>query len=206
METATPAIRGIVFDFGNVIYRFDNARMLTGLSGLCGRPADELAALMGASALSEEYESGRLDSKAFLARVSSLCGCPIAESDFVRVFTDIFTPIESTLELIRRLAPNYRLGLISNTNPWHFESIIRPCEIFPLFRAVTLSFEVKAMKPDLRLYEDSLAKLSLPAPSCVFIDDRPEFAEGAARLGMHGITYTGAESLRAALEALGVRV
>ena len=109
------------------------------------------------------------------------------------------------LELIRRLAPNYRLGLISNTNPWHFESTIRPCEVFPLFQAVTLSHEMKAMKPDPRLYLDCIRRLDLPAGACVFIDDRPEFVEGAARIGMGGITYTGSESLRAALEALGVR-
>jgi len=198
-------IRGVIFDFGNVIYRFDNRRMLAGLSRLCGRPPEELAAGLGASTLSEDYESGRLDSRAFLAGVSELCGCPLEESAFLPVFTDIFTSIESTLELIRRLAPNYRLGLISNTNPWHFESTIRPCEVFPLFQAVTLSHELKAMKPDPRLYLDCIRRLGLPAGACVFIDDRPEFVEGAARVGMGGITYTGAESLRAALEALGVR-
>jgi len=199
-----PPIRGVIFDFGNVIYRFDNRRILEGLSALCGRPVGDLAILMAASTLPEDYESGRVDSPQFLEGVSQLCGYTFEEAAFRHAFVEIFTPIESTQKLIRSLAPNYKLGLISNTNPWHFEHAILTCEVFPLFAAVTLSHELKAMKPDRRLYEDSLAKLGLPAEACVFIDDRPEFAEGATQLGMHGITYTDFESLKKALESLGV--
>lgn len=205
MEMPNAPIRGIIFDFGNVIYRFDNGRMAKGLASLCGRSVEELAALMGASSLSVDYESGRLDSLEFLRGVSGLCGFPFEQDTFIRVFTDIFTPIDSTLELIRCLAPRYRLGLISNTNAWHFEHAIRTCEIFPLFEAVTLSHEVKALKPDRRLYDDALAKLGLPSETCIFIDDRPEFAEAASRLGMHGLTYRDHPSLIRELEALGVR-
>ncbi len=206
METGSPApIRGVIFDFGNVIYRFDNGRMLAGLSSLCGRSGEELAGLLGQSTLPEDYEAGRVDSPDFLAGISRLCGFPFEEEAFRRVFTEIFTPIESTLELIRRLAPRYRMGLISNTNPWHFAHAIRTCEVFPLFGAVTLSFELKALKPDRRLFEDALVRLGLPAEACVFIDDRPDFAEEATRLGMHGFTYTDHPNLIRELEALGVR-
>lgn len=207
MESETPSrIRSIIFDFGNVIYRFDNQRILASLSPLCGRSVEELATLLGRSTLPLDYEAGQVDSAEFLEGVSRLCGFSFEEESFFRAFTEIFTPIEGTLELIRRLAPNYRLGLISNTNPWHFEHAIRTCEVFPLFHAVTLSHEMKALKPDPRLFEDSLAKLGLPAEACVFIDDRPEFAEAATRFGMHGITYTGGPTLSHDLEVLGVKV
>jgi len=200
-----PEIRGVIFDFGNVIYRFDNRRILAGLSPLCGRSVGELAVLLGESSLPQDYEAGKVDSSEFLEGVSRLCGFPFEKEPFFRAFTDIFTPIESTLELIRRLAPRYRLGLISNTNPWHFEHAIRTCEVFPRFAAVTLSHELKALKPDSRLFQDALRKLDLPAEACVFIDDRPDFAEGASRFGMHGITYKDHPSLIRELEALGVR-
>ena len=199
-------IQAVIFDFGNVIYQFDNYLILQGLSSLCGRSVGEFAALMGGSMLSTDYESGRIDSKRFLEGVSRLCGFPFEETIFIRVFVEIFTPIESTLALIRRLAPHYQLGLISNTNPWHFEYTIRPCEVFPLFDAVSVSHEVKVMKPDPRIYVDALNKLGLKAGACVFIDDRPEFVEAASRLGLHGITYSSHENLITELSALGVVV
>jgi len=166
----------------------------------------ELTSLLGHSSLPLDYEAGQVDSSEFLEGVSRLCGFPFEGESFIRAFTDIFTPIESTLELIRRLAPRYRLGLISNPNPWHFEHAIRTCEVFPLFGSVTLSHEVKALKPDSRLFQDSLRKLDLPAEACIFIDDRLDFAKGASRFGMHGITYTDHPSLIRELEALGVSV
>ncbi len=199
-------IQGLIFDFGNVIYRFDNRKILEGLAPLCGRSLAELAGFMAESPLPEDYEAGRVDSAEFLAGVSDLCGWPFEEAAFVRAFTDIFTPIEATLDLIRRLEPHYRLGLISNTNPWHFEHAIRTCGVFPLFDAVTLSFELKALKPDPRIFEDSLTKLGLPATDCVFIDDRPDFVEAATRLGFHGLTYTDPERLVRELAAMGIRV
>jgi putative hydrolase of the HAD superfamily len=206
MGTNPESLRGILFDFGNVIYRFDNGRILAGLAPLCGRSVPELTGLMAATSLPLDYEAGRVDSERFLAGVSELCGFPFERDAFIRAFSEIFTPIESTLDLIRRLAPRYRLGLISNTNPWHFERAICPCEVFPLFQAVTLSFEVKALKPDPCLFADCLAKLGLPAETCAFIDDRPDFAEAATALGMQGITYTSPEGLIAGLEAHGVIV
>ena len=197
-------LRGVFFDFGNVICAFDNRRILRALAPLCGRSPEALERLIYSSALPTAYESGALSSHAFLAGISSLCGCAFPEEVFVPAFTDIFTPIESTFALIRRLKPRYKLGLISNTNPWHAEHGIRTTDVFSLFEAVTFSHEVGALKPDPRIFEHALAQLGLPPEACAFIDDVPAFAQAATALGMHGITYTGPEALREDLRALGV--
>lgn len=199
-----PTIRGICFDFGNVICTFDNRRILAALSPVCGHSPEALERLLRDSNLPQAYESGAITSREFLEGMSSLCGHAFSEAVFVPAFTDIFTPIQTTFDLIKRLTPHYRLGLISNTNPWHADHAIRTTEVFPLFDAVSLSHEVRAMKPDPRIFQDALTKLSLPPDACVFIDDIPAFVEGAKALGMHGIVYTGPEALRMDLRALGV--
>ncbi len=204
MEVPIKDIRGIFFDFGNVICTFDNHRALAALASLCGRSPEALARLIFGSDLPEAYESGAIDSQAFLAGVSALFGHAFEEASFVQAFTDIFTPIPSTFDLIRRLRPRYRLGLISNTNPWHAEHDIRTTSVFPLFDAVTFSHEVHATKPDPRIFQDALVKLGLEPGACVFIDDIPTFAEAATALGMNGITYTNPEALEIKLRQLGV--
>jgi len=200
------AIEAVIFDFGNVLCTFDNRRILAGLAPLCGLRPEELARRIEGSDLPRAYESGEIDSQAFLAGLSGLCGHPFAEAAFVRTFSDIFTPIEPTWQLVRALKPRYRLGLLSNTNPWHFEHGIRPTAVFPLFDAVTLSYEVGAMKPDPRIYADAVAKLALPPGACAFIDDLPENVEGARAAGLQGIHYTGPEALAAELRHLGIVV
>ena len=188
-QHATP--RAVIFDFGNVLCTFDNLRFLEGLSSLCGKPAGDLGELLyGQSTLTQDYEAGRIDSRAFHREVSRLCGTDLPEPDFIRVYTDIFTPIHATFDLIRKLKPGYKLGLLSNTSPWHFERAIRTTEVFPLFDSVTLSFEVGASKPDPRLFEDALSKLDLLAEECLYVDDLPAFAQAATDHLLHGITYT----------------
>lgn len=197
-------IQAVIFDFGHFLCAFDNRRIATALAPVCRRTPEELAGLIANSELPRAYESGTISSGAFLAGISELCGCAFEEGFFVRAFTDIFTPIMGTWQLVRELTGRLRLGLLSNTNPWHFEYGIRTTAIFPLFDTVTLSFEVGALKPDRRIFEDALAKLALPPEACVFVDDIPAFAEGAQSLGMHGIPFTGPDALRAALRNLGV--
>ena len=204
MEFPIKDICGIFFDFGNVICTFDNLRIVEALASACGRSPADLQRQVFGSDLPRSYESGAIGSREFLAGVSALCGHRFEEASFVRAFTDIFAPIPATFELIRRLHGRYRLGLISNTNPWHAEHGIRTTSIFPLFDAVTFSYEVHALKPDPRIFEDALARLGQPPGACVFIDDIPAFAEAATALGMHGINYTGPEALEAELRLLGV--
>ncbi len=197
-------IQAVIFDFGNVLCTFDNGRIAAALAPVCGLSPGELARRIQGSDLPRAYEAGEIPSPAFLAGISALCGCAFEESFFVRAFSDIFTPIPGNWQLVRELEGRVRLGLLSNTNPWHFELGIRATPIFPLFEAVTLSFEVGALKPDRRIFEDILAKLDLPPEACAFVDDIPEFVEGARRLGMHGIPFTGPEALRTALRGLGL--
>lgn len=197
-------IQAVIFDFGNVLCAFDNGRTAAALAPVCGLSPGELARRIQGSDLPRAYEAGEIPSPGFLAGVSELCGCPFDEGLFLRAFTDIFTPIPGTWQLVRELKGRVRLGLLSNTNPWHFEYGIRTTALFPLFEAVTLSYEVGALKPDRRIFEDALAKLALPPEACVFVDDIPGFVEGARSLGIHGIPFTSPGALRTALRDLGV--
>ncbi len=197
-------IRAIVFDFGGVISSVDVERFVRRIAARSEKPAAEIGSLLYGSRLPVLYESGRISSAEFFAGVAALCGLRMPEEEFVRAFTEIFTPIEPTLGLIRRLKGRYRLGLLSNTNEWHFRGHIETVPVFPLFDAVTLSYEVREMKPGERIYRDALGKLGLPPESCVFIDDIEENVAAARKLSMRGIRYEGHDRLVAALAELSV--
>ena len=203
----TAPIRAILFDFGNVLCTFDNDRFVTGLAELCGQPADLLKAkVYDQSSLTRDYEAGRIGSREFLEGLSAICEQELSEAEVIRVYTEIFTPIQATFDLLRRLKPHYQLGLISNTSPWHFEHAIKAIDVFPLFDSVTLSFEVGASKPDPQLFEDALDKLGVMAEECVYIDDQRAFVQSAADHLMHALTYTTPEALLSQLRQLKVAV
>ena len=164
-----------------------------------------MASLVAGSGLPRRYESGEISSREFYLGIAGLCGLSMPEEEFISAFVGIFTPIEPTIRLIRGLSRSYRLGLLSNTNEWHFEHHIRAVDIFPLFDAVTLSYRVKTMKPAEGIYRDLLEKIGLPPQECVFIDDLEVNVAGARKMGVHAIHYTGHERLVSSLADLGVR-
>ena len=197
-------IRGIIFDFGNVICSFEVGRFLARLNGWSGVPVETLRERVYGSDLHSLYERGRISSEEFRARVARMTGASVPAETFEEGFTDIFTPLTDTQSLILGLKGRYRLGLLSNTNECHFRRHIRRVPVFPLFDAVTLSFEVGALKPDPAIYRDALRKLSLPAEACVFIDDIAAYADGAKAVGIHGIRFAGHPELLRELSELGV--
>ncbi len=205
MPSTPKTIRAIVFDFGMVISTFDVDQFLRNLTPYTGKSILELRhVLADVRGIVIEYETGQFSTEEFVDRVFAATDLPLTREQFRIAYNDIFTPITSTHDLIRRLKPRYRLGLLSNTSEWHFEHAIRTVDVFHLFDAVTLSFEVKALKPADTIYHDMLAKLGVPATECVYIDDIQENVEAAGRLGMHALRYTGYDRLVAELRAAGV--
>ncbi|MBM2828261.1 MAG: haloacid dehalogenase domain protein hydrolase [Actinobacteria bacterium] len=204
--TKDSSIRAVVFDFGNVICKFDNELFLRSLLSHTDKGFRELKEAIYASDLPRRYETGLVSSENFYREAVRLGNLSIPMEGFFRAFTDIFTPIPSTSALIMELKGKYKVGLLSNTNEWHYEHFFKSVEVFPQFDSVTLSFDVKEMKPGEGIYRDALGKLGVLPDECVYVDDIEEYAEGARRVGMKGIRYTSHDSLVASLRALGVSV
>ena len=199
-------VKAVVFDFGNVIARFEPRRIVENLAPYSTMSAGGLAEILLANTdLGIRYETGRISSKDFFAEASRILELSCTETEFIDAFCRIFTPIEGTHALIRRLHGRVRLGLLSNTSEWHFLHGIRESAIFPLFDAVTLSYEVGAMKPAPAIFQDMLAKLNLPAEACAYTDDIPEFVEAARAVGFHAVHFTTPEALERKLLKRGLQ-
>jgi putative hydrolase of the HAD superfamily len=200
-------IRGIVFDFGNVLCSFDIETLVHNLATLSSAPARQIReGLKRSSEVARKYETGLISSAEFHVELCRRTGIAAPLEEFRKAYCDIFVPIPASFDLVRQLKRSYRLGLLSNTSEWHFESAIRSVEIFPLFNAVTLSFQVKVLKPAEPIYRDMLTRLGLSAGECVYIDDLAENVDAARRLGFCSILYTSHEELLGILHTCGVSV
>jgi HAD superfamily hydrolase (TIGR01509 family) len=200
-----PGITTIIFDFGMVISSFDVKQFLRNISSATGLPVAELPAILEKIRdLVVRYETGLFSTDEFFRSVLDRTGLRITKEAFSNAYNDIFTPIPENRDLIRRLKPHYKLGLLSNTSEWHYDHAIRTVDVFPLFDAVSLSFEVKALKPSESIYRDMLRKLSSLPEECVYIDDLAENAAAAAKTGMHAIHYLSPAQLSVSLARLGI--
>jgi HAD superfamily hydrolase (TIGR01509 family) len=82
------------------------------------------------------------------------------------------------------------------------EVIERERAISTKFDTVVVSYEVGCAKPDAEIFELTLDRLGVAAAQALFVDDREVNLEGARRVGLRTLHFTGphaVDSLRAAL-------
>lgn len=183
-------IKAIIFDYGNVIEKLDNSiftKKISLYSSFSDKKIYDL--IFHNSDIQKKYETGLIGSNDFFLSVSTLCRLEMDIEPFRKAYTEIFTPERDIIEMIKFLRGKYKLGLISNTSEWDFQYAIKKNEVFDLFDTISLSFQVKAMKPDKKIFFDSLNKLDLSAKECVYIDDIKTYSDRAIELGMVGIQY-----------------
>ena len=82
-------------------------------------------------------------------------------------------------------------------------------ERFPFLtktRGVTVSGDIKLIKPDVAIYETHAKSFGLDPASTIFIDDSLANVEGAKAAGWNAVHFTGADKLRADLATFGIEV
>lgn len=89
-------------------------------------------------------------------------------------------------------------GIYGLTN-WSMETFPAARERFGILQMIdryVVSGAEGFIKPDARLFRVLLDRYHLKAEECVFVDDNPDNVAAAKALGMEGIVFTGADSLR----------
>lgn len=191
--------RGVVFDFGNVLYAVDYPAMARQLAA--DRDAQFLAAFVG-SPVQVAYECGRAGLEDVLAELARR-GFPCPRSRFLEAYLGIFQPVPGVRAVLERLAARRALGLLSNTSPEHARLFIEKTPEIALFGARVYSFELGCMKPDPRTYREVALRLGVSPGELVYTDDVESYALAAAAVGMAPVPFRGAEDLARRLSALG---
>lgn len=73
-------------------------------------------------------------------------------------------------------------------------------------RGVTVSGEVRLIKPDIEIYQLHTREFGLDPSKTLFIDDTAINVEGAKRAGWHAVQFTGVDALKADLARFGFTV
>lgn len=196
--------KAIVLDMGRVLVYFDFAHAYRALERLCPCPASEMSQRLFATDLVHRHETGRIDPRDFHARFSELLGLNLEYGRFCEIWGSIFTHALLPEALLQDLAQRYRLILLSNTNPIHFETIRANYPHLQHFHDLVLSYEVGAMKPDPAIYQTAIDCAGCKPEECFYADDIPEFVEGGRRAGLDAVQFESREQLEGELRTRGI--
>ena len=195
-------IKTILFDLGGVIVPFDFKLAYARLAPLCGCEAADIPIKIRSTDLVTRFESGSVGADQFFEELSAVLGLRIAFEDFRDLWTCIFLPQPLIAEpLLQKLASHYRLMLLSNTNPIHFDMVKANYPLLRHFHDCVLSYEAGAVKPSSKIFQAAIQRAQCKPEECFFTDDILINVEAARKHGMDAVQFHTAAQIEDELRA-----
>ena len=177
-------VQAIIFDFGDIFINKNS-------------PAkDKALADLGLKAWTDEHEklelkleTGKIDAEGFLKGLQkSMPDATLKEIKAAWNAGMADFPLYR-LEFLQNLSNNYRLFLLSNTDPIHIEKFERDVEasfymdFYQCFEKVYFSHEIGHRKPDAEAFNYLLNKHDIQPKRTLFVDDKKFNTDAASALG-----------------------
>ncbi len=180
----------IVFDLGDVLLNVDSQRLIDKLNNVEAGLGDRFHLLYFENYhIHCEYEKNNISREEFTDKMLSWLNFKISAEEFFNFYSDLFSPIDETINLLPLLKQKYQLVLLSNTNFIHHKYGWEKYEFLKYFDKMILSHEVGFRKPEKKIYE-AVENFTGSYPfEHFFIDDLLENVEAAKSLGWDAAQY-----------------
>lgn len=184
-------IKNIVFDLGGVIMTLDPAEALRRFKALGLSDAERYLDAYTQSGVFGNLEEGKITAEDFRSKLSSLTGHELTFDECKHAWLGYRKDVlQRNLDLLKELrAKDYRLILLSNTNPfmmdWALSSEFdgKGSSLNDYFDALYLSYRLGIMKPAPDFFRQVLDNENILPEETLFVDDGPRNVEAAGKLG-----------------------
>ena len=189
--------KNIIFDFGNVLVQWHPELIYGEYFG------DEAKAWWFLRHVADNEWRGRIDAgESTAACIEELKAKQPEYAEAIELYRSrwremLTDEVPGMREVINDLR-NRGHEIYGLTN-WSMETFPAARERFGILQMIdryVVSGAEGLVKPDARLFRVLLDRYHLKAEECVFVDDNPDNVAAANALGMEGIVFTGADSLR----------
>ncbi|AEF85939.1 HAD-superfamily hydrolase, subfamily IA, variant 3 [Treponema primitia ZAS-2] len=201
------SIKGVAFDFGNVISLPQDTGVIDELVAIAGMERPRFEPLLWAAR--GEYDRGTLTGieyyRGFLAK-AGVFPAETALEQMVAIDLKSWSRINpETVKLMEDVKnAGLKLGILSNM-PHEFLAMARKnIPVFQLPHRGIFSCEVDSIKPEEKIYRETLSALGLEPEEMAFFDDIAVNVDKARSLGIQAFIWKDSKTARADLETLSV--
>ncbi len=204
---AQAKFRAIIFDIGRVLIRVDVSRAMDGLASGLSLTPQEVWSAIEKDPHWLDWQEGRISPRDWHLHITKRLGASLTFDQFTEVWNRALDPNPIHSEaFLEKLSKNYRLALLSNTDPIHMSNEEARFPFFRFFPMRIYSYRVGASKPNPVIYRKALQACKVRAEEAVYIDDVAAYAEAAQGLGMSGIVFQSPAQLQSDLRKLGIQI
>lgn len=200
-------IKNLLFDFGGVIAGLDKSAAVKRFKEIGAHDIDKYLNEYRQTGIFLELEEGKISLPEFHEKFRLIFGQQITDQEIDSGWMAFLTYIPAyKLELLDQLRTQYRVFLLSNTNPvisqWAHSSSFSPSgrSIDTYFEKCYLSFEMGCAKPEPAIFEQVLLDAGIKAEETLFLDDGQSNLEAAAGFGFKTYLVDQDEDLRKVFE------
>lgn len=198
-------IKNIVFDVGNVLFRWDPLSVVLHTFPDVSDP-HELAKLIFKHQIWFDLNLGHINE----AQAIALYRARFTEHqphfnklmDNVR---DSLLPLYESIALLKHLNNHYSLYALTDNTIEIMAYLKSHYDFWPLFKGIVVSAEVGQLKPSEEIYRHLLDTYSIHPHETLFIDDHLPNVLGAQKVGIQAIQFHSIEQCLEDLKRLGIR-
>lgn len=199
-------IKNIIFDVGNVLMDYDWETYLKSY-GFSKEKYEKIADAVFRNPVWNERDRGGRAEEAYVQEF--IKAAPEYEADIREVMRrtpECISNMDYAQTWVKYLKEQgYHLYILSNYSRYMLDANRSMMGFLKDMDGAVFSCEVEMIKPEKEIYQYLLNQYGLKASECVFIDDRRENCQGAEKLGIHAVCFTGFQQAVSELEKLGVK-
>ena len=189
---------GFIFDYGGVLARHQTDEEQARMAGIARLDTDKFKELYWQDRA--DYDKGLVSSVEYWQSIAQAAGkvlsenqiASLVESDSVS-WMNFDEPMWAYVDELR--SSGKRVAILSNMPRDLGEALKARTSRFAKFHHITLSYEVKSVKPEAHIYESCLEGIGTKPKRTVFFDDRIANVNGAEMLGMDGVEFLDRDSV-----------
>lgn len=186
-------IKNIILDLGNTLVYFDYSKFYDGIALHEEKlNARKLKKFFIDNDFDLKIGSGKLTVKQAFSILKKEFDLKIKFAEFYNLYIDIFwenTHMKSFLENTL-LNSDFRLYMLSNVDASHINFIDKNFHYVKHVKKRILSYKVKTIKPEKKIYMELINKFKLKPEESIFIDDLKSNILAAKKFGFNTIQYT----------------
>ena len=195
-------IRAILFDLGGVFFPWPSPEFFAAWERRFGLEPGRLHALLWYGPDIEAANIGQMSADEYVARCAARLGAEEALArELIETAFYAEEPNRPLVSFTRTLRSHFTVVALTNT--WSFgRQLLQRRRCAELFDLIVSSADEGVRKPDPRIYQLVLDRLSLTPAEVLFVDDSEENIEAARTLGIRGVHFVSTEGVIAELQAL----
>jgi putative hydrolase of the HAD superfamily len=184
---------GFIFDYGGVLVRHQTEAEQAQMAAIAGMTEADFQELYWADRT--EYDRGLITGVEYWHEIGVSAGKTLSLkqiADLIEADNVSWMNFDEVMwEWIGQLkAAGKKVAILSNMPPDLGVALKERTNRLAGFDHVTLSYEVKSVKPEPVIYEDCLRGIGTALPRTIFFDDRIVNVQGAEFLGLRAVEFS----------------